>query len=234
MEQYTTEAPRKLYKSRRDRMIDGVCGGIAEYFGVDPTIIRVVWVLITLMGGTGFILYIAGMIIIPTNPADYFAQPGSVPAPPPNGKDKKRFWGVLLIIAGTTFLVINLGWFADYHWWSFSRSVLLPSFLIVAGAFLIYIHTNKKNVAQPSPVSTDGGIEPQVPPQQSLKELRRSITDKKLFGVCGGIAQYFNIDSTIVRILYICLVIASFGWGLLLYIILGLLMPEERLNIRST
>jgi phage shock protein C len=61
-----------------------------------------------------------------------------------------------------------------------------------------------------------------------FRELRRSVKDKKLFGVCGGIAAYFNVDSTIVRILYICLVIASFGWGLLLYIILVLLMPEER------
>ena len=47
-------------------------------------------------------------------------------------------------------------------------------------------------------------------------------------GVCGGIAAYFGVDSTIVRILYVCIVIASAGWALLLYILLVLLMPEDR------
>ena len=59
---------RRLYKSRRNRMIDGVCGGVAEYFDIDPTIVRIIWILMTLLGGSGFILYIAGMIIMPVNP----------------------------------------------------------------------------------------------------------------------------------------------------------------------
>ncbi len=46
-------------------MIDGVCGGIAAYFSVDPTLIRIVWVLLALFGGSGVILYIAAMILMP-------------------------------------------------------------------------------------------------------------------------------------------------------------------------
>ena len=64
----TAAAPRRLYKSRRNRFIDGICGGIAEYFQVDPTIVRLLWVLVTLLGGSGIILYIVGMIVIPVNP----------------------------------------------------------------------------------------------------------------------------------------------------------------------
>ncbi|MBI3190059.1 MAG: PspC domain-containing protein, partial [Ignavibacteriales bacterium] len=52
------KSPRRLFKSRRDKMIDGVCGGIAEYFEIDPTIVRILWVLITLAGGSGIFLYI--------------------------------------------------------------------------------------------------------------------------------------------------------------------------------
>ena len=46
-------------------MLCGVCGGIAEYFGIDPTLVRLVWVIITLMGGAGILAYIIAAIIIP-------------------------------------------------------------------------------------------------------------------------------------------------------------------------
>ena len=49
-------------------MIDGVCGGIAEYFGIDPTLVRLAWVLFCAMGGSGFVAYILAAIIIPPNP----------------------------------------------------------------------------------------------------------------------------------------------------------------------
>jgi phage shock protein C len=46
-------------------MLCGVCGGIAEYFNIDPTLVRLVWVIITLMGGAGILAYIIAAIIIP-------------------------------------------------------------------------------------------------------------------------------------------------------------------------
>jgi len=58
-------AYQKLYRSRKNRMIAGVCGGIGEYFEIDPTIVRLLWVLLILMGGAGIFLYIAAWIIIP-------------------------------------------------------------------------------------------------------------------------------------------------------------------------
>ena len=61
---------KRLYKSNKNKMIDGVCGGIAEYFGIDPTLVRLAWVLFCAMGGSGFVAYILAAIIIPPNP-DY-------------------------------------------------------------------------------------------------------------------------------------------------------------------
>lgn len=55
---------RKLVKSQ-DRKICGVCGGIAEYFGIDPTIVRLVWALATLFAGTGVLAYIIAALIMP-------------------------------------------------------------------------------------------------------------------------------------------------------------------------
>lgn len=65
------EKSRKLYKENEKKMIDGVCAGVAEYFGIDPTLVRVIWALITLFWGAGIILYIACMIIIPRKPSGY-------------------------------------------------------------------------------------------------------------------------------------------------------------------
>lgn len=59
---------KKLYKSNQNKMIDGVCGGIAEYFGIDPTVVRLIWALFSLMGGCGILAYIIAAVIIPRNP----------------------------------------------------------------------------------------------------------------------------------------------------------------------
>lgn len=56
---------KKLTKSSTNRMICGVCAGIAEYLGMDPTVIRLLWVLLTFFGGSGIIAYIIAAIIIP-------------------------------------------------------------------------------------------------------------------------------------------------------------------------
>ena len=70
---------KRLYRSREERMISGVCGGIAEYFEMDPTIIRLIFVLLALAGGPGLIAYIVLAIVIPEKPlGDYQAPPAPV------------------------------------------------------------------------------------------------------------------------------------------------------------
>lgn len=59
---------KKLYRSTTDAKIAGVCGGLAEYFDVDPTIVRLVWILLVLAAGTGILAYIIAWIIVPINP----------------------------------------------------------------------------------------------------------------------------------------------------------------------
>ena len=56
---------KRLYKSSTDKKVCGVCGGIANYFDVDPTVIRLIWVIFTLVGGSGLIPYIIAAIIMP-------------------------------------------------------------------------------------------------------------------------------------------------------------------------
>ncbi len=60
-------ATKKLYKSR-NRIISGVCGGIAEYFNIDPTVIRVIWAILVFCFGTGILAYIICALVIPEMP----------------------------------------------------------------------------------------------------------------------------------------------------------------------
>lgn len=57
--------PKRLYKIERGRKIFGVCGGLAEYFNIDVSLVRIVWVLLVLFGGTGILLYLVCAIVLP-------------------------------------------------------------------------------------------------------------------------------------------------------------------------
>ena len=59
---------KKLYKSKTNKKLAGVCGGVGEFLGIDPTIIRLIWVLLTLFVGCGLLLYIICALIIPETP----------------------------------------------------------------------------------------------------------------------------------------------------------------------
>lgn len=59
---------KRLYRSRRSRMICGVCGGVAEYFNIDPTLVRLGLILFACMAGSGVLGYIIAAIVIPEEP----------------------------------------------------------------------------------------------------------------------------------------------------------------------
>ena len=61
---------KKLYKSRKNKMIDGVCAGLADFFNMDATIVRLIFVLLVLLKGSGILLYIIACIVMPRAPED--------------------------------------------------------------------------------------------------------------------------------------------------------------------
>jgi phage shock protein C len=69
----TVNTTKRLYRSTQDRMFAGVCGGIAAYLDVDPTLVRLFFVALTLMGGPGIIIYIVLMLIVPEQPQDSYS-----------------------------------------------------------------------------------------------------------------------------------------------------------------
>jgi len=134
---------KRLYRSRTDRMIGGVCGGLGEYFGVGPTLLRLAFVLITLAGGAGILVYLILLIILPEKPEALPAGEG-VPVltteTTGTGADNAvrvrnaMVLGIILILTGFMFLLRNLG--IDLFAWLRS-DLLWPLLLILAGFLLI-------------------------------------------------------------------------------------------------
>ena len=66
----TVAKTRRLYRSRTDRKLAGVCGGLAQYFNTDATLIRALFVVLALLGGPGLVLYLLMWILVPEEPED--------------------------------------------------------------------------------------------------------------------------------------------------------------------
>ena len=62
------ETTRKLYRSKSNRKLAGVCGGLGDYLGADPTVIRVLFIVLAVFGGAGLIIYLAMWLIVPSEP----------------------------------------------------------------------------------------------------------------------------------------------------------------------
>ncbi|MFN0158992.1 MAG: PspC domain-containing protein, partial [Bacteroidota bacterium] len=202
---------------------DGVCGGVAEYFGLDSTLVRIAWVLLTLFGGSGIILYILAMIIMPPNPSVANSAPGRI-----GSMNNQKFWGVLLVVVGGMWLLSNLGLSLWHHWWDLSWDVVLAVVLILAGVAFLFGGRNYVSAAPPPEVAGNDSQSAAEPVAQvAPRKLYRSRAERKLTGVCGGLGTYFGIDPTIVRLLFVVAAIASFGFAVLAYIIMSFVVQEE-------
>jgi phage shock protein C len=138
---------RRLYRSTADRYIGGVCGGLAEYFGIDPAIVRVIFLLTLFAHGTGMVAYVVLWIAVRSRP-----QGAEIP------KDRairsSGWWkyavGLILIGVGA-ILLINENWYWMDFDWMVER--YWPALLIVVGLALILIrgsrncHRNDTGVA---------------------------------------------------------------------------------------
>jgi len=106
---------KKLYRSRKNSMIAGVCGGIAEYFDIDPTLVRLLAILIVFLGGVGILAYIIAWIIIPENPyqksdnsdnKEYSQDDeGDITAEEKQNNNRHIWGGLILIFLGLFFLL---------------------------------------------------------------------------------------------------------------------------------
>lgn len=110
-------ARRTLRRSRRTRIVAGVCGGLAEYLGVDVALIRIAFVVLALAGGGGIVMYAVGWILIPEEPEGSTPPPEAGSTAVTGGDSAKLVFGGLLIAIGSIVLVNMLvPGFGKYFW----------------------------------------------------------------------------------------------------------------------
>jgi len=214
------EPGKRIYRSQSDKVIGGVCGGLAEYVNIDALIVRIIWAVAFFVGGVGFVAYIACWIIIPENPS------GAKDAEKYKGKSNNStlLWGFVLIFIGACFLLREFTWFDfhPFHWTWHRFDLLLPVALILMG--VIYLFKMSKSDKQTSEVKkkqTSGG-------KTMANKLIRSVKDKMIGGVCGGLAEHFNIDPSLVRVGFVLVTFASgIVFGVIAYIVMMIIIPEE-------
>lgn len=215
---------KRIYRSRKDRVLGGVCGGIAEYMELDPVIVRLLTVVGIFFSGVGFIFYLFAWLIIPNNPRHTVVESVKAAINEVNPKPKNNALpfalGVVLVIFGILLVADELGWVRhlSFSFNLFPWRLFWPMVFIFFGIFLLVSNTSIASKAD------------DVKQWAKDNRLSKSRTDKHLFGVCGGLAKQFEIDSTIIRLLFAVGAFISFGFGVLLYIVLAVILPEENLQ----
>jgi phage shock protein PspC (stress-responsive transcriptional regulator) len=155
---------RRLYRSRRDSILGGVAGGVADYLDVDPSIVRIVWAVLALLtGGLFLVLYIVMWIVVPLDAFAATGPPsGAAPGPPAADAaageaapawqgwvDERRarrggsggavIFGLILIGVGIWFLI-------DRYVPAFDRDLVWPVALVVLGAALLIVSLRRPRV----------------------------------------------------------------------------------------
>ncbi len=133
---------KKLYRSRVDCKIGGVCAGLAEYFNIDATIVRIIAILLIFADGVGFIGYLIAWIVVPRRPMDT-AMEVTQPETLPQDKTGDSGDGLNIMIPGAILIVIGIIFLVKNSWWWFDFGDLWPILLIVIGVLMLIKHGKK-------------------------------------------------------------------------------------------
>ena len=194
---------KRLLRSRSDRVLFGVCGGFGQYLGVDANLVRVGWIVCALFGGIGILPYLAAVLIVPDD------EDGE-PAP---GSGLPRAVGLALIALGAFLLLRAFGvdLFRGRFFEFWTLGVFVPIALFGAGVFLVWPRARQ---------AFGLGAE---------RRARRSVTDRVLAGVCGGLSRELGVDANLLRVGFVLAAGLTSGFFLLVYLLLVLVMPEEEI-----
>lgn len=240
----STNTRSMLYRHPSDKMLGGVCGGLAEYSGFDPLLVRALWVIATMVtSGGGFLAYLALWLLLPVGTKNG----GQVRAAAIELNERNLGRAAVVLMAlGGFWLLSNIGLTGGLMRFAFrfANVLLWPMILIGAGYLLLRsagkeinfkeIKLNMNFSEMRDRVRSEGS---KIGEEMNVKggfanfrenfPLKRSNSDKVMMGVCGGIGKKLGIDSNLVRLIWAAFSIGSVGTGVLLYVLVGLFLPVE-------
>lgn len=234
-----TPLRRMLYRAPSDKLIAGVCGGVAEYLHWNPVLVRVFWVVATFATwGGGILAYVLLALFLPTG--DNTRGQLKPPALELSQKGMTYAAGALMGLGGL-WLLANLGILPGMWrtFWGLVGVLFWPALLIGAGYLLLRANSQKdidREIANAAG-KVRSAMGDKLPSGDQVKTgfssvrdslpLRRSRTNRMLFGVCGGIADKYGIDANLIRLIWAAFALGTMGMGALLYAAIGLLLPAQ-------
>ena len=184
----TPRQEKRLFRSTDDKVIAGISGGIGRYFDIDPVIVRIAFVVLAVIGGSGVALYLIGWLVIPKQNETHSTVSGAFQSGSPR-RNRNVIAGFLLV-GGVLIFSGPLFWFGGFDW---ADGLFIPLMLIAAGIALVAWpdETEVPNQApsQPAPPSqtivddTDGVDEAET---SNLPAIRPSLMPEQFTGTAPG------------------------------------------------
>lgn len=243
-----TPTGKMLYRDTSDKVIAGVCTGLAKSLGWDPTLMRILWIGATFATfGGGVAAYIAFWLLLPSKNAE---TGKTSPATIPVGQPNTSMLAYALMGVGALILLSNIGVLGGLAGgvWRVLSIAFWPAIMVAIGYTLLdrssksewqksvkEARTSVKGRFKDSNIKMnfqnkmDGeSMRSSFGRVRSNFPLRRSASDRMMMGVCGGLANRLGIDANLIRFGWILLTLFSgFFPGLVAYFVLGILLPEE-------
>ena len=229
-----------LFRHPEEKLIGGVCSGLGDCFGIDPIFVRIIWVGLTLgTAGTGLFAYAALWLLLPVGTAE--AGQRAPAALELNQRTVERA-GLLLVVVGSLWLLGNFGVLPALWglFWLLIRLLFWPALLIGTGLLMLnnqkawrsrFVGARAKMQKGKTRAATSfnrESVKSRLRKAKANIPLKRSREGRMVFGVCGGIGRAIGLDANLVRLIWVAFAIGSVGTGVLVYVLIGWLLPEEK------
>ncbi len=200
---------RKLTRSAEDKIFLGLCGGIAERLNIESTLIRILFILSILIGGWGLILYLIAAMLIP-KPADYIVTDIEEQVRIRRTNSKTLLGGTLMLVG--FFFTFNIYGIIQYFTFVGLPPIIFWACVLIGSGIFFF-------------TKSSGSL-----PGSTVKKFLRDHSNRRIAGICGGLAAYLNIDSNMCRMIWIIFSFVTLGVGVVLYIIIWLMIPTRKLS----
>lgn len=200
---------KRLVRSNTDYLVFGVCGGVADYFDISSNLIRSFFIVSSLIGGWGIAAYLFSMIFLKKNPEEISDEKNLT-----RDNNFKFSAGFSLTVIGFLYTFELVGLISYSKFFGISRDLFLPVLILSAGLFILFVyHPVVERMSKDSVI------------------LRRS-SNKRILGVCGGLAEYLNSEPVLVRMLWLIFSLVTLGVGAVIYFLFYLIIPESKAERR--
>ena len=216
MENAPSQLPqKKLARSRNNIIIAGVCAGIAKYLKVDTANVRLILIFSLLLGGWSIVAYLLFAILIPSE-----AKKEETTDEEDEAQRKENFRVLisgLLILVGFYYALQKIGFSGTGRLFVFPNAFMIPIISLLIGFFLLSRKRFSKTIEQ----------------TEIDKNYYRSRQRRWILGVCGGLAKYFDIDVSSIRIVFVILTLLTRGLFSSAYIIIAFQTKFENTTLNE-